>query len=511
MVHRSSLKTLLSPAFLIPLGLYAMGVWGVGIYTFLRSGGQWIYIGDAAAHMVMARNFVDHGVWGLTPERFSSSSSSPLYTFLVALGFFLVRQEAWRLWIPLLFNFLGGALFLHLSIRLLHLASRPVWNSLLALALVFYVPLPLISLLGMEFTLAIATATLLLWTVLARHPAFRLILPLAPLVRYEFLFLVLGLAAIRWIHREFREGLEILFLGGLGVGMYGLISVVHGGTFFPLTLTHRSNLPPDVYLWLPRFFQNFRTNLLNGMEVTGLLALGWWGLSRGGKREFWQGWLLVTSLGTALHFALARTGNYLSYEAYAVGLSMLGLAGVALSTPPSAVQKLLLAGFFVIPLPRMMGVLQLPSLAWGSFRTVYLPLLWGEEGMEQSVRLATDSPTFAWWMGVRVSDLYGLSHARLSRMWRHGQVDSLVEHARQEGACIAVTRERVFRAALERQGTLVGTWVVEHSAVDPEGIVWFYCLCDSVCEEARAGWIRLSSRYRDLGITPVEGTSGGTR
>ncbi|MBV9468441.1 MAG: hypothetical protein JOZ57_04300, partial [Abitibacteriaceae bacterium] len=52
--------------------------------------GYFIYaLDDPYIHMAMAKNFAQHGVWGITSHEFSSSSSSPLWTFSIAVLFFL--------------------------------------------------------------------------------------------------------------------------------------------------------------------------------------------------------------------------------------------------------------------------------------------------------------------------------------------------------------------------------------------------------------------------------------
>lgn len=67
-----------------------------------RTDGHLIYVlDDAYIHMAIAKNFAEHGVWGITKYGFTSSTSSPLWTFLLAASYFLfgIREN-----IPFIFN-----------------------------------------------------------------------------------------------------------------------------------------------------------------------------------------------------------------------------------------------------------------------------------------------------------------------------------------------------------------------------------------------------------------------
>src|SRR5574341_2136772 len=64
--------------------------------------GRLIYsLDDAYIHMALAKNLAHHGVWGCTPFHFSSSSSSLLWTAVLAAAYrvFGVRDA-----IPLVLN-----------------------------------------------------------------------------------------------------------------------------------------------------------------------------------------------------------------------------------------------------------------------------------------------------------------------------------------------------------------------------------------------------------------------
>lgn len=175
-----------------------MGFWAVLLGS--RSGWTWPYIADAASHMAIARNVVEHGVWGLLPHQFSSSTSSPLYTFLVTVLFFLTPRVIW-LWVPWALNTLAGLVFLW------YLRRREGLSEPFLFLLMLTVPLPLLGFMGMEFSFAL----LLAWVVAREsvQPSPRwwvwALGVLTPLLRYEFLFLMEGIALVWWRTGEKKQ------------------------------------------------------------------------------------------------------------------------------------------------------------------------------------------------------------------------------------------------------------------------------------------------------------------
>ena len=94
----------------------ALGVLGAVVaIVFCRclraDGGRFVYaIDDIYIIMSVARNLVAHGVWGVTPYEFSSSTSTIIWPLLLALTYALGGTGEL---IPLLLNVaLGGATLL---------------------------------------------------------------------------------------------------------------------------------------------------------------------------------------------------------------------------------------------------------------------------------------------------------------------------------------------------------------------------------------------------------------
>jgi len=75
---------------------------GLLAVSVVRNDGHLVYaLDDAYIHMAMAKNLATHGVWGVTPNGFTSSSSSPLWVLLLAVSYRLLGVTHL---VPLLLN-----------------------------------------------------------------------------------------------------------------------------------------------------------------------------------------------------------------------------------------------------------------------------------------------------------------------------------------------------------------------------------------------------------------------
>ncbi|HEX3725536.1 MAG TPA: hypothetical protein VHV08_04810, partial [Pirellulales bacterium] len=117
-----------------------------------RCDGNLIYpLDDAYIHMAIARNLAAHGTWGVTPDEFSSTSSAPLWTLLLA-GVFVVTGPS--VVVPLALNIAFGT---GLLLTAWYFGRRQQWSGRLNFAvlmvMIFWTPLPTLALLGMEHVL----------------------------------------------------------------------------------------------------------------------------------------------------------------------------------------------------------------------------------------------------------------------------------------------------------------------------------------------------------------------
>ncbi|HTL07034.1 MAG TPA: hypothetical protein VL307_02215, partial [Chitinophagaceae bacterium] len=134
----------------------ALTVAAVEYLALKKTNGHFCYpLDDTFIHMAVSKNLALHGNWGITPSGFVSTSSSPLFTIVLALFFKLFSV---KLLMPLLISSIGTVLIIIAIQKELATHSRLSTNNqvLCMLATLLTGAIPALTLLGMEHTLQIA-------------------------------------------------------------------------------------------------------------------------------------------------------------------------------------------------------------------------------------------------------------------------------------------------------------------------------------------------------------------
>lgn len=306
---------------------------------------------DAYIHMAIAKNLVEHGVWGVSSHEFSSTSSSPLWTLLLA-GTYLIFGIGEN--IPWILNLLAAIGLLAVVHRLLCRWNIHEIYSLivLLLLLIVYPVVPMVRT-GMEHLIHGLLTVLFAWKAVeiltdnSRNskgflPAAKIewtlvvIAPLLSMIRYEGL-LEIGVVALMFIIRgRFKFAITLLTAALIPTIALGIFSIVMGGYFLPNSLLIKGSLPD---------FTNFGNTLLSlGLTsfraITMFPHLGYpfylalivfaYGYYNNSRR-LWSKSNLFLFLAIAsyiLHLQFAKSGWFYRYESYLLGW---GLTAVAIA------------------------------------------------------------------------------------------------------------------------------------------------------------------------------------
>lgn len=309
--------------------------------------GRFIYpVDDAYIHLALARNLAVHHVWGITSHEFSSASSSPLWTLMLAAACAVTGDHDLT---PLVLNVLcavGALALLHAWLRARTNSSLIVLPLLILFTLA--APLPFLVSLGMEHTLHIALLALFVMQLDAAFTrpettprqtwTLALLAALMVAARFEGLFIVAAAGLALFGARRWKTGLTLWTAAWVPVLIYGLFSLHHGGYFLPNTLLIKGNKPPRTLAALGPALKHFYSVLLLNPAILTLLllcAVAWVrSLGRGAKGAP----LPAIFIGTlVLHTILAQFGPYYRYEAYLVALGFMALTcpiGSGVFTPP---------------------------------------------------------------------------------------------------------------------------------------------------------------------------------
>src|SRR2546428_10212027 len=186
--------------------------------------------------MALAKNLAFHGVLGISATRFASATSSP--------GFLLVLAALYRLtgptvWWPLALSLIFGLLALIMAQRLL---AGTHWGIQLItlLAIVYFTPLHIVGLFGMEHTLHLLLVLAFLHlagNALAGQkspsPGLMLVTGLMVSVRYESLFMIAVAGLLFVLQRQVTAATRLAMAAVVPVGLYASISVLNGCYWLP--------------------------------------------------------------------------------------------------------------------------------------------------------------------------------------------------------------------------------------------------------------------------------------
>ncbi len=322
------------------------------LVTSLRlNRGHFVYaLDDAYIHMAMAKNLARHGVWGVSPYAFSATSSSPLWTVLLAA---IYRVFGVNTLTPLILNLLAAAALIFTVQWILDSLSPflpRIYVFAVMLGILFLAPVPNLIFAGLEHILHMLLALLFAFF------AGRILADLTPparvakvgfmalgaalgAIRYEGLFEVGIVVAILLLRRRARLSFELAFWSFLPAAVIGIVSVEHGWFWLPSSVVLKGNIPTGHADFLASFLAHAAANTVyTGMRVVRLAAVALllmlWRVARldeptgeDQKSHAVQMWMMGIFVGAAaLHLLLAGTGWFFRYEAYLIAWGLTAVA-----------------------------------------------------------------------------------------------------------------------------------------------------------------------------------------
>ncbi|MDR1838829.1 MAG: hypothetical protein LBQ93_04485 [Treponema sp.] len=305
--------------------------------------GTYVYpLDDTYIHLAIAKNAALHNNWGVTQYEFSSTSSSPFYTFVIAV---LMKIFGDNDIYPLFVNiFFGNLIILALNAFI----KNKIWFIVCILFLCTPVLLHIQILSGMEHTAHIfmILAAFMLFSKLIDSEFsnkkyrifFLLVTSLLCLTRYESMFFIVPVLLILLLNKQYSLLLSVFISGFLPVLLFGLWSISNGAFFFPNTLLVKGDIAVNrgilriILHYAAKLYRNIYSPIMIGPVVIILLIIIQRFIVE--KTNSFNGVIdllkkhslvFITLATISLHVCFAGIGWLYRYEAYLLSLLYLTL------------------------------------------------------------------------------------------------------------------------------------------------------------------------------------------
>lgn len=400
--------------------------------------GRYIYpLDDAYIHLSMAKNFAEFNVWGITQYEFSSTTSSPLFTFLLAV---LIKVFGNWEYLPLVANSIAGIFLIWISHNYLKQFSKLTYTVFLS-SIVLLMPLHLMIMTGMEHvfhTLAMVLALLAFKKYLEDQTPrnfsnLALLAIVATGFRYESLFFVFFICVyLFFIKKEYFQSVALGLFAITPVLIYGWISVDHGSFFLPNSLILKGNTNDGIV----GFFTRVAGNAYRGISVLVLiliLIIQIFIKSKSQKtftdRISKNAIPIVVFCGFAVHLLFANFGWLIRYEAYLVVVILFAIAPFADEIFQKKVGNQVLKFAMIILLlitfsMRFVPMLKFQSMASKNIFDQQIQLADFLNNYHRNAKvIANDIGAITYFNNIHLLDTYGLGSIEVAKLRKadHGE------------------------------------------------------------------------------------------
>jgi hypothetical protein len=488
----------------------------------LRLNGSFIYpVDDAFIHMELAKNLAFHGNWGINSHEFGAASSSILYTVILAT---LTKIFSASMFLPLLVNCVAALFLLYFVNRwLVKQQLTLAGHVLVMLAVVFFTPLPIMIISGMEHTLQCLFIFLFLfhgaewaareknlgkksWHIPWQLPVYGMLLTA---IRYEGLFPVFIFCVALLYLRQIRASIIIGAIGLLPVVLFGLYSISKGSFFLPNSVLIKSE---EVSLFgggISHFFTTLFVDkftlmkpgitLLATQRLLLIVSLVYLFFTRRAGLSWYYRFILIILFGSILlHLALAATGKFYRYEAYLIFTTALITGTILVKNSREVYHDISLASkafALAVIIFLLLPVVLRSTAAFSKARQAFINIYEQQYQMAGFVQrfypastiAANDIGAVSFFSNGEVVDLWGLgsidiARSRKENYWTAAFIDSFVK---KQNTTLAIIYDSWFHPSPGTFWTKIGTWQISNNVVCGDDLVSFYAVDAAAADELR--------------------------
>lgn len=524
-----------------PLIITLAVLWGtIAILLTLsirQNQGHLVYgLDDPYIHMAIAKNFVQHGVWGINKEAFTSSSSSLLWTLLLSLFYFVfgVNEVC-----PFLLNMIFATLLLLLGYLVLRkYRIRPPFIFAALLTMTFFTPLPSLIFFGQEHIMHALITILFVYlsaqNLSAEKPSpkvYMILLMLTALVtaaRYEGLFLILVVSLLFLLRRRPIHSVCVGAMGLLPIAIYGAISISNGWYFLPNPVLLKGQVPGLSSLSdIVSFFGHSAYNVYRQMKlapdmqflILGALILFIFQYNK--QRGMWKDiriMILIFIASALLHMQFAQVGWFNRYEAYLVALGLFVVVigmGEYLSKKysfvlrRSLVPKYLAEAFIILIIllsfdtRAIRSLKSTPRATTNIYEQQYQMGLFLKSFYHGKNVAANDVGVINYLADIECIDLYGLGNLEVAKLMKKGKygTQQIYDLAKRNNVKIAIVYDSWLKkwGGVPSQWGPVGRWKISKNIVCGGDVVTFYAVDPSETDNLDKN-LRAFSSHLPIGV-----------
>jgi len=466
---------------------------------------------DAYIHMSISKNLAIYGVWGVSSHEFSPSSSSLIWTVLLAAVYYFFSPNEFT---PFIFNLIPALLIL-LSVYII-LKKYGIINiyylSAVLILMIFLPPLPPLIFTGLEHVMHILITILFIYIaseslsgIYSRKNIWlaATLSVLLPVIRYEGIVIVTGFCFLLFLQKKWLASFFVLIFSLLPVFIFGISSISHGWSFFPNSLLLKASLP-DVYSVgdFLGFISVLGGSFLPGLKLYIFIA-GFFAVvlivsiymlykspSWLKSRNFNLTALFLFNI--ALYLVYSRSGWSYRYQSFIISLSIFVLSVIlykyfsGYSTAAKWKKILVRSGAAVVIL--VFGVYgiklmkDVPTTTRNIYEQQYQMGMFLKDYYKGSAVALNDIGTSNYFAGIKCIDLWGLSNMEISKQRRTGNFNeqSIREITLKNNVRIAIVYDSWFEEdgslILPREWIKAGEWKISDNIIAGDDVVSFYAV-----------------------------------
>jgi hypothetical protein len=315
---------------MIAAAVYAAITIAILIASVKATDGHFIYpLDDVYINMAMAKNVALHGVWGISPYQFTSSTSTPLFVLLLSAIYRAVGPSTYA---PLLISWAFGLASIYVASQIVADYLSVVQQSAALVVMVLLAPMFVVGTLGMEHSLHLLLTVLFIQRFERDSDSYWVIGGITVLMvatRYEGMFMAAVGSLVLITQRRWARAATLSAAALVPVCAYALFSISHHGFWLPNSIalkgTHVHGLTAA-----GRIFSILNTarsscvrapHLFFLMAAVAIAAISLWR-----RNPHLAAILMLVAGAGCLHIAAADVGWAWRYEDYLIASGIIVIA-----------------------------------------------------------------------------------------------------------------------------------------------------------------------------------------